>query len=338
MRISVSPFRAVLVLVALSAGAASCSAQMHAPSPLPTVHFPPDSASVVLGARIARNKIVIPMHIESSGPIDCILDTGARGTVIFGDSVTRALGLVPAGRAQIRGAGGGGASVEGSVHSGLHLHAGPLEIADAMVVTMPDSAMRTSPLSGLMAIGRGVFEGAVAEFDWDRSLVRFHDPARFRAPAGAVGVPMEAGDAGQMYVRVKVTPADGQPFEARVLLDTGASHTLQLEPGKSAKIVAPPGAKRERIGLGATGVVYGAIGRATSVEFGGVTFRDVPVTFADASLGLGGDPGRMGNLGSGLLRRFRAFVDLPHRTLWLLPGASVNEPLVLPSYDEASMR
>lgn len=337
MRIHVPLSRALFMLVSLSVTAASCSAQMHT-APLPALHFPADSASVVLAARIARNKIVIPVRVEGSGPIDCILDTGARGTVIFGDSVTRALGLVPVGAAKIRGAGGGGSSIEGHVHFGLHLRAGALAISDMMVVTMPDSAMRPSPLFGTMALGRGIFEGTVAEIDWDHALVRFHDPARFTSPAGAVKVPLEIGDGGAMFVRVNVTLPGGSPFEARVLLDTGASHTLQLEPDKDRRIVAPEGAKRERIGLGATGVVYGAIGRARSIEFGGVTFRDAPVTFADASLGLGGEPDRMGNVGSALLRRFRVFVDAPHRTLWLLPGASVHEPLVLPSYDEASMR
>ena len=333
--------RSALVLLAALALTSAWAATGCAPlamhpqgASLPTIAFPADSAYVDVPFTEVRNHIVVPMRLEGA-TLQCVLDTGARGTVIFGDSLVHALGLKPLGEALIQGAGGGGPPVHGSVYTGVHFGLGGLAISNAMLVSMPDSSMRTNPLKGGMAMGRGLWEQVVAEIDWDTHTVRLHNPARFTYTGEGVPVPLEFGEAGQPYVRARVALAPDSAFDVRLVLDTGASHAVQLQPGSDPHIVVPAGAKREKIGLGATGQVWGQIGRAASFEIGGVTFHDIPVTFPDGSLGLPAGHTKQGNLGSGLLRRFHVILDFPHKRMILEPGPHVNEPIVLPAYGGA---
>jgi hypothetical protein len=333
-----SAFAILAALTLVPAWATTGCAQfaMHSQATsLPTIAFPAESAYVDVPFTEIRNHIVVPMQLEGA-TLPCVLDTGARGTVIFGDSLVRALGLKPVGEAMIKGAGGGGAPVHGSVYTGVHFGLGALAISNAMLVSMPDSSMRTSPLKGRMAMGRGLWEQVVAEIDWDTHVVRLRDPARFTYTGTGVSVPLEFGEAGQPYVKARVAIAPDSAFDVTLVLDTGASHALQLQPGSDPHIVVPAGATREKIGRGATGQVWGKIGRAASFEIGGVTFHDIPVTFPDGSLGLPADQTRQGNLGSGLLRRFRVILDFAHKRMILEPGPHVSEPIVLPAYGGAS--
>jgi hypothetical protein len=332
-------FLAALAALAVTfAWAATGCAQHATPSghmALPTVVFPADSAWVDVPFTENRNHIVVPVRLEGSGLLQCVLDTGARGTVIFGDSLVRTLGLTPAGEAKIQGAGGGGQPVHGTFYQGVHFAIGGLAMSNAMVVTLPDSSMRTNPLKGRMAMGRGLLERSVVEIDWETHRVRFHDPARFQYSGTGVSVPLTFGPSGEPYVQARVALAPDSAFDVSLVLDTGASHALQLQPGGDPRIRVPAGAAREKIGQGATGQVWGVIGRAATFEIGGVTFRDMPVTFPDGSLGLPGSQTRQGNLGSGLLRRFRVILDYGHARMILEPGPHVTEPIVLPPYGGA---
>jgi predicted aspartyl protease len=322
----------------LAAGGPACAQSPHDHPvnsnalPMPTLTFPGDSAVVERPFATDRNHIVLQATVGGAGPLRCALDTGARGTVIFGDSVVNAAGLQPSGLARIRGAGGGDSTVAGKLFMGTDVVVAGLKLSGLMVVAMPDEAIRRSPLFGSMAIGRGLLEQVVAEIDWDTQRIRFHDPAKFHYEGRGVSVPLTFDALGQAYVDIRVALSPDSAFDAHVVLDTGASHTLSLEPGTDPHIRVPEGAEKRRIGIGASGVVTGAVGRAASVELGGVTFHDVPVTFPDASLGLDVRANRVGNLGSGLLRRFRVYLDLKGKRMILEPGPHVKDPLELPPY------
>lgn len=323
---------AVLAALALAAGT-SCAQGPHGHSaslPLPALAFPKGTSVVEMPFVERRNHIVVEAEIEGKGRLPCTLDTGARGTVLFGDSLVRALGLVPAGEARVKGVGAGEATAA-SLYTGVHVALGGLQLSDLAIVAMPDSSVSIKPMKGSLALGRGLWEQVVAEIDWDTHRVRLHDPAAWHYAGHGAVVPLSFDAGGTPFVVASVTLPGGQPFDVRLVLDTGASHPLQLEPGTDPRIVAPRG-ERRKIGHGASGQVFGTVGTAT-FTLGGVTFRDLPVTYPDASLNLPASGRRQGNLGSGLLRRFHVILDYPHQQMILEPGPHVNDPVTLPDYD-----
>jgi hypothetical protein len=61
-------------------------------------------------------------------------------------------------------------------------------------------------------------------------------------------------------------------------------------------------------------------------ELGGQTFKNMPTSFPDESLGVGRNDGRNGNLGSGLLRRFKVIYDYSRKQMIVEPNKFVGEP------------
>lgn len=71
----------------------------------------------------------------------------------------------------------------------------------------------------------------------------------------------------------------------------------------------------------------GYVGKIKSVTLGGYTLNDVVTTFPDDSLGMSkGSFGRQGNVGSGLLRRFKVIFDYAHKRMMLEPNRFLNDP------------
>jgi len=80
----------------------------------------------------------------------------------------------------------------------------------------------------------------------------------------------------------------------------------------------------------------GGVGGATTmktatlrtVTIAGYELRDVPAAFPTVDVGGAFDTKRQaGNLGAGLLSRFRVLFDYPHGVLWLEPGPHLAAPL-----------
>jgi predicted aspartyl protease len=295
--------------------------------PAATLTFPRDSAYVTVPFEIERNQIVVRARLGNSGPLRCFLDSGAGGTVMFSDSTVRLLGWQPAQEARMMGAGGKGV-VHGMLYQDATISLGKLAISNLMLVTAPDSVYWGSPLYGLLVIGRDLFQRSIVEIDWDAKRVRIHDPARFKYTGKGATLPLTIGPSGHAYVDARVALQPDSVFDVRLVLDTGASHYLWLEPKTDPRIQLPADAKRERLGTGASGEIYGAKGTAASLEIGGVTFHDVPVNFPDDSFAIAPEAGRKGNVGSGLLSRFRVFLDFAGKRVILEPGPHVNDPLV----------
>src|SRR4030095_4296119 len=74
----------------------------------------------------------------------------------------------------------------------------------------------------------------------------------------------------------------------------------------------------------------GHTGRIHVLEFGGQTFKNVPTSFPDASAGTTGEPGRNGNLGSGILRRFKVIYDYSRNRMIVEPNKFVGDTFGTP--------
>src|SRR6185503_17430697 len=79
-----------------------------------------------------------------------------------------------------------------------------------------------------------------------------------------------------------------------------------------------------------SGEVLGHAGRISKFEFAGQTFRNVPTSFPDSSAGTFGENGRQGNLGSGILRRFKIIYDYSRKQMILEPNKFVGDPFGTP--------
>ena len=211
-------------------------------------------------------------------PVRIALDAGADGPLRVRAGLAQRLGLSP--RHDVLGR--------------WLARAGPLEVGALSFPALWVQISNEIPESADAEAGGVFFREAVVEIDPAKAHVRFHDPARWTAPAG--------------YFRGLLDDDGDRP----VAIVRQGSDTLRLRAGTSAAsglLLAPDSARR--MGLSAPGSV------AAELRWGSAPFPPAPVAVLPAAFD--SDWGDDGSLGFDALLHFHVFWDMPHRWAYLRP-------------------
>ena len=294
---------------------------------LPKLKFPEGKSSVEVPFEISGNWMVIPISINGSRPMRFVLDSGAPGTILQNAEIAASLNLKIVGKMPIRGA--GGTAGEASIAEGVTVNIGGIEQSDGRVVVSPPP-----PSQGMRAmnrgdgvIGRTVFASLVVEVDWEKQILKFYDPAKFKYSGAGTVVPLTFDENGRPYTMASVAvAADDKLIPIKVVVDTGGSHALSLDVGSKPEIKLPEGAIKTVLGRGAGGEITGYTGQVKRFQLGGQTLENIPAMFPDANSGITGIGGRQGSLGAGILRRFKVIYDYSHQQMIVEPNKFFSEP------------
>jgi CubicO group peptidase (beta-lactamase class C family) len=287
---------------------------------LPTLRFPAGKDVVEVPFKVESGWMVIPVSVNGSRPLRFVLDSGAGGAAISNPAIVDSLNLKITGKMLARGAGGGGATSEVSVVEDVNFNVGGIELANGSL------AIHSSRSGFDGVIGRPVFANLVVEIDWEKQLIRFYEPAKYKYSGSGKVLPLTFDEGGRPYTVGAVTVAGEETVPVKLVVDTGGSHTLSLDVGSNAEIKLPEGATKTVLGRGASGEIRGYAGRIRALELGGQTFKDVPTIFPDSSSGTAGVNGRQGNLGSGILRRFKVIYDYSRKQMIVEPNKFSSDP------------
>ena len=287
---------------------------------LPTLRFPAGHDVIEVPFEVESGWVVIPVSINGSRPLRFVLDSGAGAASITNAAIVDSLNLNIAGKMQVRGTGGGGAASEVSVAENVTFNIGGIELADGNLAIHSSR----SGLDGV--IGRPIFARLIVEIDWEKQVVRFHEPAKYKYSGSGKVLPLTFDEGGRPYTVGAVTMANDETIPVKLVVDTGGSHTLSLDLGSNSKIKLPEDATKTVLGRGGSGEITGYTGRIRALELGGQTFKDVPTIFPDSSSGTAGVNGRQGNLGSGILRRFKVIYDYGRKQMIVEPNRFSNDP------------
>lgn len=309
------------MLAMLSCFAAVMGQPVRRQMPLPTLQFPANKPVVEVPVELENGRVVVPLSINGSRPLRYLLDTGLTGAVYYG-SEGQSLNLKIAGEMQVRGLGVGGAPIMVPVASDVTFNIGGIELTGGRL------AMRPSKASYDGVIGRPLFGNVVVEFDWEKRILRLYEPKTFKYSGTGVVLPLTFDEGGRPYTTAALR-IDAKTIPVKLVVDTGGSHTLLLDAGSDPEIVVPEGSPKTVLGRGAGGEITGHSGRIHALQFAGQTLKDVPTIYPDASLGSAALGGRHGNLGAGILRRFKAIYDYSRNQLIVEPNKFVNEPFVV---------
>jgi hypothetical protein len=80
------------------------------------------------------------------------------------------------------------------------------------------------------------------------------------------------------------------------------------------------------LGRGASGEFTGFTGLVKGIQLAEYTVKDIPTIYPDESFGPALREGRHGNLGAGILRRFRIIYDYSRKQMILEPNKFFNDP------------
>lgn len=320
------------VIMAFSFGLASATVVAQTPQvqdqmpvmQLPKLNFPAGKSVVEVPFEVEGNWMAIPVSINGSRPLRFVLDTGAQGSFLYNAEVADSLNLKVVGKMPIRG--GGGMAGEASVAENVTFNIGGIELSNGRlaIAPPPQGMRRTGNRDGVF--GRIVFSTLVVEVDWEKQVLKFYDPAKYRYSGSGTALPLSFDEGGRPYTMASVAVSDDKMTPVKLVVDTGGSHTLSLDVGSKPEIKLPAGATRSVLGRGAGGEITGATGQVRRFELGGHALENVPSIFPDPNSGISGIGGRQGSLGAGLLRRFKIIYDYSHKQMIVEPNKFFGEP------------
>jgi hypothetical protein len=289
-------FCAVLVLSSAAFGQANGAASASPAHPTTSFTLPFD---------LVDNRVFIEVRLNGRGPFHLLLDSGAGGVTVSAD-VAQQLGL------QVADAGEGQGVGEKTVHAGqteiAQLRIGDLTLAnvDSNVMDLSDApqVFGTKPFDGI--IGSPVFERMVVKHDYGNRMLTFTAPSKFDY-TGA-GLTVHFGRPRQIPVVAGVL--DGVPGNFGV--DTGARSSLLLYGPFCAQnnMQEKYGARLEGVtGWGIGGPVRSLLARASTLQIGDISVRDLVIRLSAQKTGLTTSSAMAGLIGPDVLSQFDVTFD-----------------------------
>lgn len=259
----------------------------------------------------AGTRILIPVEVNGRAVV-AMLDSGASSTVVDRSFATK-LDLKLTGD-HVGGAVGG--SVAYSTAHGITLKAGDLMWRGGEAVAIDLTAVgrqlgREIPLF----LGGEMFADTVVEIDFKGRRIAFHDPATYVAPSDAATARLTNTD-GVLSIAMTV---EGRPAE--LLFDIGNAGAISLAP----RFWGQPGFMKDRatsttfVG-GAGGMKVRKVAMLDRITVGSTELNDVPVSLSEPPTAPGEQEEPLdGNLGIGVLGRFRLIVDVRRNRVLFAP-------------------
>lgn len=267
----------------------------------------------------AGSRIYIPATVNGV-ETEVLLDSGAEMTVLDKGFAER-LGLAPSGQVAAVGTGGVGSA---QFVGGVTLELDGIVFADRTVAVIDLAAIGQAigrPLP--VILGKDAFNGLVVDVDFPARAIAFHEAEGFAPPAGVAEVPLTSTGS----IRAIPLSIEGRA-PALFDFDTGNGGALIIYPAYAEAAGLNDGRPSSTVMSGAVGGMRETgIATIRSIDLAGFEIRDVPATFPPAGPSAVDSDRVAGNVGLGVLGRFRLITDFEGGRLWL--GAT-PESLALP--------
>ncbi len=271
--------------------------------------------------------VVITVRINDSSPLNLILDTGVRNTIITelqtGDHITLNYSDVK----DLMGLGGGN-HLDAYISNYNVLKVGRLNMQYKTVYVLQDNIFNLSKHTGTKInglLGADFLQDYTVEIDYTNRRVRFYEPTPFDTPKGYEVLPFTI-QAQKLFINLSVLNSDSTRRQVKMLIDTGAELNAWFHASDSTNVKLPKKWIPGTIGEGLSGIITGKYGRIPEIHIGSFTLKKPIVSFPDsASIALiMANSKRDGTIGSHMLSRFNLFFDYNNKKLYFKPNSTFN--------------
>ncbi|MDH5381972.1 MAG: aspartyl protease family protein [Cyclobacteriaceae bacterium] len=280
-----------------------------------------ESKKVRIPFRIHSNLIVIPLILNNRIPLKFIVDTGVRNAILTEKIYTDMLNVGYSRKYTIRGA-GGAFLIDAYLSKGVTLTLPGLEGSGNILFVLENDYIELRNFLGTEVhgmIGYELFSRFIVEINYAKKIITLHDPASFKPKRLYREMPMAVEDT-KPFIYTKVTMDNGSTINARMLVDTGASHGIMLEPQSGDSIIISEKTIDAIIGRGLGGAIEGQIGRLESISIGDYEINSPIVTFPYPNSYMDSlfvnATFRNGSLGGELLSRFNIVFDYGNEKMY----------------------
>jgi hypothetical protein len=285
---------------------------------------------VQIPVEIYNNLVVVPVVLNGALPLKFILDTGVRTAILTQKTFTDILNLSYSRKYTISGP-GGEQIIDAYITNNVSLELpGVMGRGHALLVLGEDYLELRNYLGTDVhgILGYELFSRFIIEIDYEKKLITLSLPKRFKKKRKFQEIPIKIEDT-KPYVTTSVVLADGTQLTAKLLVDSGASHGLMLEPTSDPRIVVPDSTISSVIGRGLGGEITGKVGRIQSIKLSTFEIKNVIANFPDPnsyfdSLKLGATE-RNGAIGGEILSRFTVIFNFPKEEMYLKKNSSFKK-------------
>jgi hypothetical protein len=320
----------ILLLIPLREACANVQPQSNRPAQnrqqsAPLICFASGASALPIPFQLASNVIFLQVRVNGSEPLWFILDTGAAGTLL---DITRAkaLGIKVSGGGNVEGV--GETSVAAGMAKNVSFGLPGVDFQARVVVVLPLSNLNRyigRVVDGVL--GHDFFSRYVVEIDYAARVINVYEPKDFKYSGPGDSIPLEFKD-NASSVRARLGLPGRAPIEGNFRIDTGGSHTLILHSPfvKTQKVMESMARSIAAPSAGLGGETSIRLGRVQGLQLGRFALENVVTGLAVSAKGALANPDLTGNIGDGILRRFKVIFDYRNHRMILEPNDHLREP------------
>ncbi len=278
--------------------------------------------------KFIKNLIIIPLSINGEGPFNFVLDTGVGLVLITDYTLADRLKLQNLRNIKIIGL-GEKEELEAFVSPPLSLEIGKAVGQFIPAAILKKDAFNLSeyvgmPIHGLL--GYEFFNSFITRINYPEQMLTFYRFSVGYIPRKGYKIPITIEER-KPYLETNLKLSTGQSVKVKLIIDTGAGHPISLESNMGLPFPIPEVNIAENLGVGLAGPIRGYLGRIPSLSLGKYVLKNVITAFPnyDDVANKVMVPGRNGNLGNQILKRFETVIDYSRQALYVKPSAYFRE-------------
>lgn len=288
-------------------------------------------SKVQMPIEVHNNLPVIPVVVNGQLPLKFILDTGVRTTILTEKAFGDILNLKYT-RKYVIGGAGGEKFVEAYITNNVSLDLPGVHGEGHSLLVLDQDYLELRNYLGTDVhgvLGYELFSRFIVQIDYDKKILTLMLPERFRERPRFMKMPITIEDT-KPYLHSYVQVTDTTRVPVKLLLDSGASHGLILEPDSAQRITTPPVHIKSIIGRGLGGIITGRIARIKSLQLNKYRVEDVIANFPDENsymdtLKTSRVVARNGAIGGEILSRFTIVFNFPQENVYLRKNSAFKK-------------
>lgn len=304
---------------------------LHAQSQSRILGFvlPEGKTRVTIPIEIHNNLIVMPVVINGQLPMKFILDTGVRTAILTQKSYSDILGL-PYSRQYTFSGPGEHRIITAYVANNVSIYIPPGVKGDGLaLLVLEKDYLELRNYLGVEVhgvLGYELFSRFVVLIDYQNKFIELIDPKDFKPKGKFQKLPITIEDTKPF---LKTPVGLGKKKTLKLLVDTGASHSLMLDTESDTDIRVPEKNIATVIGRALGGEITGKIGRVESLDLGKYTLPKVIANFPDPNSYMdtlkASTVSRNGSIGGEVLSRFTVIFNYSGEKIYLKKNDSFKK-------------
>lgn len=277
---------------------------------------------VTLPIEIHNNLIVVPVTINERNTLKFILDTGVRSTILIHKDFTDTIGIAYKRKIQLYGA-GDSTALDGFVTEPISMSLPGVNSTGISAVVLEKDFLQLKHHLGIEVhglLGYDIFSRFVVKIDYVHEKITLYNPQVYNPGKKYDVIDLEVQES-KPVIRINLQFNKNENLDARLLIDTGASHALVLDTNSNGKISLPNKYIEASLGRALGGEIHGYLGRIDGFDFGDKRLNDVIVSYpkvTEKDEQVVYD--RNGSIGGELLKKFTVIFDFFNSKMYVKPN------------------